>query len=434
VRSVYEILRAKRDGCELAADEIARLVEGAVDGSISDYQVAAFLMAVAIRGMTTAESAALTLAMRDSGEVWDLGDLAPVVDKHSTGGVGDKVTLVLAPLVAACGARVGIMSGRGLGHTGGTLDKLAAIPGFRTAVTLDQFRNLLKTVGAALVGQTEEIAPADRVLYALRDVTGTVESIPLIAASILSKKLACGTTGIVFDVKSGDGAFMKRRPDAERLGRVLVDTAREAGRRAGGLLTDMSRPLGRAIGNALEVEEAIHVLRGGGPKEVRELSIALGSEMLRFSDPTLTASEARERLDGAIEGGAGAAKLAEIIERQHGDPRVVEDPAILPQPSRRISVRADRDGFVQSVAAERLGFLSVEIGCGRRKRDDAIELAAGFLMEKTVGDSVAVGEPVATVCLGRREIPRADFLDDVRTAFEIGERHIEPPERILAAL
>jgi pyrimidine-nucleoside phosphorylase len=348
-------------------------------------------MAVAIRGMTTAESAALTLAMRDSGEVWDLGDLAPVVDKHSTGGVGDKVTLVLAPLVAACGARVGIMSGRGLGHTGGTLDKLAAIPGFRTAVTLDQFR-------------------------------------------ILSKKLACGTTGIVFDVKSGDGAFMKRRPDAERLGRVLVDTAREAGRRAGGLLTDMSRPLGRAIGNALEVEEAIHVLRGGGPKEVRELSIALGSEMLRFSDPTLTASEARERLDGAIEGGAGPAKLAEIIERQHGDPRVVEDPAILPQPSRRISVRADRDGFVQSVAAERLGFLSVEIGCGRRKRDDAIELAAGFLMEKTVGDSVAVGEPVATVCLGRREIPRADFLDDVRTAFEIGERHIEPPERILAAL
>jgi pyrimidine-nucleoside phosphorylase len=434
VRSVYEILRAKRDGSELSSEEIAHLVGGIVEGSVPDYQAAAFLMASAIRGMTTAETAALTAAMRDSGEVWDLGDLAPVVDKHSTGGVGDKITLVLAPLVASCGVRVGMMSGRGLGHTGGTLDKLAAIPGFRTDLGLSEFRELLETVGAALIGQTGAIAPADRILYALRDVTGTVESIPLIAASILSKKLASGTTGIAFDVKTGNGAFMKRREDAERLGRALVDTTRAAGRRAAGFLTDMSRPLGRAVGNALEADEAIRVLRGEGPEDVHDLAITLGVEMLRFADSSLSEADARRRLGAAIQTGRAAEKFGQIIGRQGGDPRLIEDLSLLPQPSRRLAVRAEAEGLLRSIATERMGFLSIEIGCGRRTKDDVIDPAAGFLVEKTVGDPVREGEPLITVCLGARAIPREGFLEDVLGLFEIGGDRIVPPERILKRL
>src|ERR1700687_1305816 len=280
MRSVYEILRAKREGQELPKEEIAFLVRGVVSGEVPDYQAAAFLMAAVIRGLSTAEMAALTEAMRDSGDSWDLSDLAPVVDKHSTGGVGDKTTLVLAPLVAADGGRVGMMSGRGLGHTGGTLDKLAAIPGFRTDLDLPRVRKALTTVGAALFAQTDAIAPADRTLYALRDVTGTVESLGLIVASILSKKLASGTTGIVFDVKTGNGAFLKTIEESRALGRALVDTARAAGRQATGWITDMSRALGRAVGNALEAAESIRVLRGEGPQRVAECCLVLGAEML----------------------------------------------------------------------------------------------------------------------------------------------------------
>src|ERR1700687_931530 len=265
MRSVYEILRAKREGQELPKEEIAFLVRGVVSGEVPDYQAAAFLMAAVIRGLSTAEMAALTEAMRDSGDSWDLSDLAPVVDKHSTGGVGDKTTLVLAPLVAAAGGRVGMMSGRGLGHTGGTLDKLASIPGFRTDLDLPRVRKALEAIRAALFAQTDSIAPADRKLYALRDVTGTVESLGLIVASILSKKLASGTSGIVFDVKTGDGAFLKTVEDYRALGRALVDTSLAAGRKASGWITDMSRPLGRAVGNALEAEESGRVLRKHAP-------------------------------------------------------------------------------------------------------------------------------------------------------------------------
>ncbi len=427
MRTIYEILRAKRDGRELPAEEIAHFVSGVVSGAIPDYQAAAFLMAAVIRGLSTAETTALTEAMRDSGESWDLSDIAPVVDKHSTGGVGDKVTLVLAPLVAAAGGRVGMMSGRGLGHTGGTLDKLAAIPGLRTDLDLPRVREVLLRVGAALFGQTDAIAPADRILYALRDVTGTVESLPLITASILSKKLASGTTGIVFDVKTGEGAFLKTREESRALGRCLVDTARAAGRQASGWITDMSRPLGRAVGNALEAEEAIRVLRGEGPDSVRELSLLLGVEMLGFAEPDLLEAAARKRLEDAIDSGKAARVFERLIEEQGGDPKVVGDPSRLPQPRERIPARAPRSGFVASIATERMGFLSIDIGCGRRRREDTIDFAAGFLVEKTVGDRVEEGEPLAILCLGERAAPRPGIERELAALFTIEDQGVEPP-------
>jgi pyrimidine-nucleoside phosphorylase len=427
MRTVYEILRAKREGEELPKEEIAYLVRGVVSGEVPEYQAAAFLMAAVILGLSTAETAALTEAMRDSGDCWDLSDLAPVVDKHSTGGVGDKVSLVLAPLVAAAGARVGMMSGRGLGHTGGTLDKLAAIPGFRTDLDLPRVREALTRVGAALFAQTDAIAPADRILYALRDVTGTVENISLIVASILSKKLASGTTGIVFDVKTGDGAFMKSLEDSRALGRALVDTSRAAGRQASGWITDMSRPLGRAVGNSLEAEESIRVLRNEGPPAVREICLILGADMLRFADPSLTGEAARQRLEDAFDSGAAARKFQQLIEFQGGDPAVVDDPSRLPAPAQRIPALALRPGYVRSISTEKMGFLSIDIGCGRRTREDTIDSAAGFLIEKTVGDRVGPGEPLAYLCLGERPAPRPNMERELAALFRIGDEPVAPP-------
>ncbi|HEX7252911.1 MAG TPA: thymidine phosphorylase, partial [Thermoanaerobaculia bacterium] len=351
----------------------------------------------------------------------------PVVDKHSTGGVGDKATLVLAPLVAAAGARVGMMSGRGLGHTGGTLDKLASIPGFRTDLDLSRVRQALTRVGAALFAQTDAVAPADRTLYALRDVTATVESLGLIVASILSKKLASGTTGIVFDVKTGDGAFLKTVEDSRALGRALVDTSRAAGREATGWITDMSRPLGRAVGNALEADESIRVLRNEGPPAVRDLCIVLGADMLCFAEPSLSHEQARRRLADALECGKAAEKFAELIEFQHGDPRVVDDPSRLPQPAQRLPALAPRSGYVRSIRTERMGLLSIDIGCGRRKREDEIDFAAGFLVEKTVGDRVEKGEPLAILCLGRHPAPRPEMEKELAALFEIGDSPVSPP-------
>jgi len=434
MRTVYEILRAKRFGEELPPEEIAHLISGIVSGAVADYQATAFLMAAAIRGLSTAETAALTGAMRDSGESWNLSDLEPVVDKHSSGGVGDKATLVLAPLVAAAGARVAMMSGRGLGHTGGTLDKLAAIPGFRTDLDLPRVRETLVKVGAALIGQTDRIAPADRILYALRDVSGTVESLPLITASILSKKLASGTTGIVFDVKTGDGAFLKTLAESRALGRSLVDTARADGRQASGWITDMSRPLGRAVGNALEADEAIRVLRGEGPAPVREIALRLGVEMLGFAEPGRPEAAARQKLEDALDSGRAARLFERLIEAQGGDPRVVEDPLRLPQPSRRIPARAPQSGFVQSIATEKMGLLAVDIGCGRRRREDTIDSAAGFLVEKTVGDRVEKGDPLAVLCLGGRPAPRPGIEGELAALFTIGPARIEPPPLVIEKL
>jgi pyrimidine-nucleoside phosphorylase len=320
-----------------------------------------------------------------------------------------------------------MMSGRGLGHTGGTLDKLAAIPGFRTDLDKERVREALTKVGAVLFAQTDAIAPADRILYALRDVTGTVESISLIVASILSKKLASGTTGIVFDVKTGDGAFLKTVDESRELGRALVDTSRAAGRDATGWITDMSRPLGSAVGNALEADESIRVLRNEGPDRLREICLLLGNDMLRFAEPSLTEEEARRRLANAFDSGAAARKFQELIEFQGGDPRVVDDPGLLPQPRERIPALSLRGGYVRAIATEKMGFLSIDIGCGRRRREDEIDPAAGFIVEKTIGDRVAPGEPLAWLCLGERPAPRPNMERELTALFRVGDEPATPP-------
>ena len=409
----------KRNGDELSEGEIADFVAGVTDKTITDEQAAAFLMAVCCRGMTTAESAALTFAMMKSGETWDLSRHGFVADKHSTGGVGDKATLVLAPLLAAVGVKAGMMSGRGLGHTGGTLDKLEAIPGFKTGLPKAEFDRLLDTIGCALIGQTDSIAPADRRLYALRDVTGTVESIPLITASILSKKLATGAHAVVFDVKTGNGAFMADPKDAERLGRALVDTTRATGRKASGYLTAMDRPLGEAVGNANEVEESIRMLRGEGPADLRGNTLLLGADLVLAAGLESSAKEARRRLNAALSDGRALEVFAKLIAAQGGDAGVCDDLTRLPQPVSRRNIVAPGAGIVSRIATREMGMLAIELGCGRAKKDDVIDPASGFRVKKKPGDAVGKGEPLLVVELGRMAKPNETFYDRLLGCFSI---------------
>ena len=411
----------KRDGAELTDGEIADFVRGVTEGEIPDEQAAAFLMAVCCRGMSTAETAALTFAMMRSGETWDLSRFGFVGDKHSTGGVGDKATLSLAPLLAAVGVKAGMMSGRGLGHTGGTLDKLESIPGFRTALPKPDFDRLLDTVGCALIGQTDSIAPADRRLYALRDVTGTVESIPLITASILSKKLATGAHATVFDVKTGNGAFMQRTEDARTLGKALVETTRATGRKASGYITAMDRPLGEAVGNANEVEESIACLRGEGPADLRECVLLLGTDLVLASGVEKSPKEARRRLNAALADGRALETFARLIAAQHGDAGVCDDPSRLPAPVRREVVAAATAGVVSRVATRELGLLSIEIGCGRSKRDDVVDPASGFRVRKKPGQAVQKGEPLIEIEYGPTVTPPDGFAQRVAACFLIGD-------------
>ena len=412
----------KRDGGELSEGEIAAFVSGVTDGAISDEQAAAFLMAVCCRGMTTAESAALTFAMMNSGEAWDLSRHGFVADKHSTGGVGDKATLVLAPLLAAVGVKAGMMSGRGLGHTGGTLDKLEAIPGFQTGLPKADFDHLLDTVGCALIGQTDSIAPADRRLYALRDVTGTVESIPLITASILSKKLATGAHAVVFDVKTGNGAFMADPKDAEKLGRALVDTTRATGRKASGYLTAMDRPIGEAVGNANEVEESIRMLGGEGPADLRENTLLLGADLVLAAGLETSAKEARRRLNAALADGRALEVFAKLIAAQGGDAGVCDDVKRLPQPASRRDVAATASGVVARIATREMGMLAIELGCGRARKNDVIDPASGFRVKKKPGDGVERGEPLLVVELGPTARPKPDFFDRLGGCFTIAPK------------
>jgi pyrimidine-nucleoside phosphorylase len=409
----------KRDGGELSDGEIADFVAGVTDKTISDEQAAAFLMAVCCRGMTTAETAALTYAMMRSGETWDLSRHGFVADKHSTGGVGDKATLVLAPLLAAVGVKAGMMSGRGLGHTGGTLDKLEAIPGFRTGLPKADFDRLLDTVGCALIGQTDSIAPADRRLYALRDVTGTVESIPLITASILSKKLATGAHAVVFDVKTGNGAFMADSKDAERLGRALVDTTRATGRKASGYLTAMDRPVGEAVGNANEVAESIRMLAGEGPADLRENTLLLGADLVLAAGLETSAKDARRRLNAALSDGRALEVFATLIAAQGGDATICDDVTRLPQPASRREVLAQEGGVVSRITTREVGMLAIELGCGRAKKDDVIDPASGFCVKKKPGDAVERGEPLLVVELGRTAKPKSDFFDRLAACWTI---------------
>jgi len=430
--SAYEIIHAKRDGRAIAAADLAALVDGFTRGEIPDYQMAAFCMAVFFRGMDDAEVGALTEAMLRSGDVLDLSDVpGRKVDKHSTGGVGDKVSLALAPLAAACGVKVPMISGRGLGHTGGTLDKLEAIPGFRTDLDADRFRALVREVGACLVGQTARLAPADRRLYALRDVTATVESIPLIAASIMSKKLAEGIDALVLDVKVGSGAFMKDLAGARALARTLAAIGRGTGKKVSALLTDMSQPLGRAVGNALEVVETVELLRGGGPADLREVTVELTAEMLVLGGVAADRAAARARVEGAIADGRGLAKLEEIVRAQGGDPLALRDPARLPRAPRTYEVGAPAAGVVQAVDGEAIGLAAVALGAGRARVEDRIDPAVGLVVRKRIGERVEKGEPLCTVHEGDRSEARPRVTARVEAAFRIGPGAAAPPPLLL---
>ncbi|HEY6104872.1 MAG TPA: thymidine phosphorylase, partial [Anaeromyxobacteraceae bacterium] len=394
----YEIILRVRDGRPVPPEAIAELVAGYTAGRIPDYQMAAFCMAVFFRGLPEAELEALTRAMLESGEVLDLSDIpGPKVDKHSTGGVGDKVSLALAPLAAACGLKVPMISGRGLGHTGGTLDKLESIPGFRVDLPVERFREIVASVGACLVGQTDRLAPADRKLYALRDVTATVESIPLIAASILSKKLAEGIDALVLDVKVGSGAFMKRREDARALGRAIAGLARRMGKRVAALLTAMDQPLGREVGNANEVREAVALLRGGGPEDLRRVTVELTAEMLRLGGVAPGLQEARARVEGAIGDGSGLARLRRIVEAQGGDPRALDDPDRLPRPAGSLLVSSPAAGMVEAIDAEAVGLAAMALGAGRARVEDRVDPSVGLTVLKKVGERVEPGEPLCAV-------------------------------------
>jgi len=392
------VIARKRDGRALTRDEIAAFVRGATDGSWADYQLSAMLMAVFLRGMDTAETAVLTDAMMRSGIVADLAGIKqPKADKHSTGGVGDKVSLHLAPMVAACGVAVPMISGRGLGHTGGTLDKLESIPGFRVNLTLAEYRAQLEKIGLALIGQTGELAPADKKLYALRDVTGTVESIPLICASILSKKLAEGIDVLVLDVKFGRGAFMKDKARAKELAGALVSVAAAMGKPTRAVLTAMDQPLGRAVGNALEVAESIDCLKGKGPADTMEVTYALGEQMLVLAKAANSPAEARQKLESVVASGAALAKFRDLVAAQGGESRVADDVARLPQAKLKFPLATPRPGWVGDVNALGVALAALRLGAGRAKTDDRIDPAVGVSALVKIGERVEAGAPLCLI-------------------------------------
>ena len=426
-----DIIQKKRDGGALTPGEIAFFVDGYTAGRVPDYQASALAMAVFFRGMTPEETVSLTQAMMRTGEVLDLSDLpGPKVDKHSTGGVGDKTSLVLAPLAAACGVYVPMISGRGLGHTGGTLDKLESIPGFRVGLSLDEFRAVLRQTGMGLIGQTPQIAPADRKLYALRDVTATVESRPLIAASIMSKKMAEGIDALVLDVKTGDGAFMKTFEDSRALAQAMVDIGRGMGKKIAALITDMDQPLGNAVGNSLEVAECVETLKGRGPRDLEELSVELAAWMLHLpaGEPL---DAARARIRKALASGDGLRKFREVIALQGGDPAVCEDAGRLPHASRTVEVRCEGTGHVTRIACAAIGHAAMVLGAGRETVDSAIDPAVGLVLHKKVGEGVSAGEPLATLHVN--DPARLDeAVSLVRSAFHIGPA--APPSAKLVRL
>ena len=421
---VPELIERKRDGGELSADELAELMLGYAQGDIPDYQLAAFAMAVFFRGLTSAETYALTDALIRTGETVDLhGALGrKVVDKHSTGGVGDKTSIAVGPIVAASGVPFGKMSGRGLGHTGGTLDKLEAIPGFRVELTTEELVSQVRDVGVAIVGATANLVPADKKLYALRDVTATVDNYSLIAASIMSKKIAGGADAIVLDVKVGDGAFMKSRADAETLAEVMLDLGRRAGREVVALISDMDQPLGHAVGNALEIREAIATLRGEGPPDFVELVTEASARLLALSDLGVTYDEARRRVEQAIADGSAVKAYERWIAAQGGDP----DEGALPTAPVLREAKAAHAGAVISLGAVQIGTAALRLGAGRRAKDDEIDHSVGIVLRKKRGDEVASGDTVAEIH-ARDEAAAEAAIEEVLAAYELGEE--APPER-----
>lgn len=422
---MYDIIAKKRDGGELSDEELAFFVKAYVRGDIPDYQASALLMAICLRGMTPRETARLTLEMERSGDTVDLSSLEGVkADKHSTGGVGDKTTLVVAPIAASLGVRMAKMSGRGLGHTGGTIDKLESIPGLRTDLPRDEFLRIVREVGVCVAGQTGNLVPADKKLYALRDVTATVESIPLIASSIMSKKLAAGADCILLDVKTGSGAFMKTLEDARALAQAMVEIAAHADRRAAALITDMDRPLGNAVGNALEVMEACETLRGRGPADLTELCVELAAGLLVMTGKASGFTEARALAQGQIENGQAFAKLREMVAAQGGDAAALDDFRLLFAPVVRYEVRAGEDCFLCGIDTERCGVASVELGAGREKKEDAIDPSAGLILRKKPGDRVRA-EDVLAELFAASEAQCRTAEETFRAALRFGEA---PPE------
>ena len=422
-----EIIRRKRDGLSNSSQEIRFLVSGAIQGHIPAYQLSAWLMAVFLHGMDEVETTALTEALIHSGQVLDFSRLPGVrVDKHSTGGVGDKTSLVIAPLVASAGVYVPMVSGRGLGHTGGTLDKLESIPGFRTNLSLDEFRDTVSQYGLALIGQTEEVAPADRMLYAIRDVTATVESIPLIVASIVSKKVAEGVDGLVLDVKTGHGAFMKRLSDSERLAQALVATCRKMNKKVVAVISDMSQPLGRMIGNALEVREAIDTLKGDGPEDLTYLCLELSAHMLMMGKRIEDVEEARSLARKQLESGAALEKFQQLVEIQGGNPRVVEQDDLLPKSKAVFEYRAELPGYLQEARAGLLGQAAMRLGAGRECIDSEINHAVGLQLMKKIGDRISPRECLLRVYYDdERRLKEA--LEVFAQAYTIGEQELAPP-------
>src|SRR5438105_508902 len=425
--NVYEVLNRKRRGAPLEAREIELFIERYTRGDIPDYQMSALLMAIAINGMTGEEMATLTQAMLRSGEQWHLRDSYEfIADKHSTGGVGDKVSLVLSPWVAACGIKIGMLSGRGLGHTGGTLDKLEAIPHFNARLSREQFNRCIEDAGCVISTSTEGIAPADKKIYALRDVTGTVESLPLITASIMSKKLAMGASALVLDVKTGSGAFMRRYQDSKALAQSLIAAAAGSGTRVEALITDMDRPLGVAAGNANEIIETIEVLKGNGPADVAEVTRAQAVRTLVMSGKFDEAS-ACAALDEALDSGRAIERTRKWIAAQGGDPAIVDDYSLLPQPRKTIEVKAPRSGFITFIDTYQAGMFTVDLGAGRKKADDVIDYAAGVMFDRKTGDEVRAGEAIARIQLGHGHRPAEEWTKRYLSFVTFGDE--KPEER-----
>ncbi|AIX09582.1 Pyrimidine-nucleoside phosphorylase [Bacillus subtilis] len=418
---MVDIIIKKQNGKELTTEEIQFFVNGYTDGSIPDYQASALAMAIFFQDMSDRERADLTMAMVNSGETIDLSAIEGIkVDKHSTGGVGDTTTLVLAPLVAALDVPVAKMSGRGLGHTGGTIDKLEAIDGFHVELTKDEFIKLVNRDKVAVIGQSGNLTPADKKLYALRDVTGTVNSIPLIASSIMSKKIAAGADAIVLDVKTGAGAFMKTEEDAAELAKAMVRIGNNVGRQTMAVISDMSQPLGFAIGNALEVKEAIDTLKGEGPEDLHELVLTLGSQMVVLAKKADTLDEARAKLEEVMKNGKALEKFKDFLKNQGGDSSIVDDPSKLPQAAYQIDVPAKEAGVVSEIVADEIGVAAMLLGAGRATKEDEIDLAVGIMLHKKVGDKVEKGEPLVTLYANRENVDEviAKVYDNIRLAAE----------------
>lgn len=422
---MVDLIKKKRDGLSLSQDEIEFIINGYTTGDVTDYQMSALLMAIYFNDMTDEEITWMTTAMSQSGDMIDLSAIHGIkVDKHSTGGVGDTTTLVLAPLVASVGAKVAKMSGRGLGHTGGTIDKLEAIPGFKVELENDEFIKFVNESNVAVTGQSGDLAPADKKIYALRDVTATVDSIPLIASSIMSKKIASGADAIVLDVTTGDGAFMKSLEDAERLAHTMVRIGHLANRQTMAIISDMSQPLGNAIGNANEIKEAIDALKGNGPEDLMEMVYTLGSQMVVLAEKAKTLQEARQLLENSITSGLAAEKFKEMIRNQGGDDSVVDFPEKLPQADYIIEVPAKKSGVVSKIVADQIGVAAMLLGAGRRTKEETIDYAVGLILNKKVGDTVFEGESLVTIQSNRENVE--DVLKVIYDNIEIGEVGEEP--------